>query len=549
MTKVEDTLNDLSKNNKSIYGDKSTVSCRKQNPLNHQMSSNSNLSSLSITTITDLCQSLFEANERNLRNIENRMTNYHFEGDQSKQINSEMLFENEKTVANTQNHIDSINATPVPNIINSMLKLHKKIAVQNEIDGTNTKTINTTTIPVGSESRNEDCISNSSSSEDYSSLPSLGGTVKKTLHDKDPDSTSLSYTFDTLDETSDLLSAGGTVKKQSKKVYINSTYSSSLLEGSCIANINTPSKEHTSNLSESEAMPDLIKMNKEFMNSPSSAFSASLLVSPEVDRIRRVVLFDEEQNLKSNTKKTCNAEINSSSTTSGKKSRLWKMKFDEYTKRKKDTPTQMRESISMNMSVDETSSFSSHNAEFHISTSFVSDELKQKVSLEAMSEKSYKSLKPKHSLDHMPLTSAWINKHSKVRDKREKAETPYKRHNLSENNRENYLTPIKIQTKNIYPYEVQQISIDDFLSAPAVIQNRVSVDEVNTGIHLINEWVKQHDMNLDDNKVIVSSEDAYEILGESFDDKKCKEILMGLCFWRKIIIRIVQGKKNFIVNY
>jgi hypothetical protein len=145
-------------------------------------------------------------------------------------------------------------------------------------------------------------------------------------------------------------------------------------------------------------------------------------------------------------------------------------------------------------------------------------------------------------LSRTPLTSAWISKHmspAEISQLMESMELPESQTSPLENND---ITTRREESGQQYDFRIQAVTLDEYQSAARVVQMQVSADEVNESIDVLNLWM----YNLD--KTQFSEEEACAQLQQRFSLRKSKSLLMSLCHWRRMVVRLNNGRKEFHIR-
>jgi hypothetical protein len=99
---------------------------------------------------------------------------------------------------------------------------------------------------------------------------------------------------------------------------------------------------------------------------------------------------------------------------------------------------------------------------------------------------------------------------------------------------------------------IPQLQREEYNDSPRIVRIQVEFDDVNSAIDLINKWIYDSSIKGGSLSISIKENTAYEILDARFDKKKCRSILMSLCHFRRLIMRLSstsgEGKLFLIPN-
>ena len=78
----------------------------------------------------------------------------------------------------------------------------------------------------------------------------------------------------------------------------------------------------------------------------------------------------------------------------------------------------------------------------------------------------------------------------------------------------------------------------EYERAPAFVAKLVTKREANSAIAALNEWAKAAQARAGDCQLELPEEEAYELLSELNNRRKAKSVLMSLCHWKRLVLRI-----------
>ena len=281
-------------------------------------------------------------------------------------------------------------------------------------------------------------------------------------------------------------------------------------------------------------------MTKEFFGTPSSKMSlkTSLLVTPDQRKLYRKQVFIEDMNGFKNEIMKANGHAQYMSNSSSAKPQRLVAELQNVQRKVVQKLEQSHFPINTNYN-NELVSTTPKNAFGSIKTC-----ASHSYRL-TLSEKVRNLLGPTSPLDRIPLTSAWVSK-SLNNISCPELTVEWGREKISSGlNQSADHNPYK----KIYEIIIGDVSKEEYASAPMVIQMQLSHKEINEGLNLINKHlhVKKELCN-NEMEMILSEKMAFQVLGTLFGNKKSKGILMSLCYFEKISMRVMGHEKSFVVS-
>lgn len=143
------------------------------------------------------------------------------------------------------------------------------------------------------------------------------------------------------------------------------------------------------------------------------------------------------------------------------------------------------------------------------------------------------------SLSRTPLTRAWMAKYmssseiSHLMDSMELSET-------QPSSQDSHGLPR--ERIHCHDFKIRAITLDEYKNAARAVQMQVSADEVNVSIRLLNSLLGESD------KMRFTEDEACAQLQQQFTLQKSKSLLMSLCHWRRILVRLTNGRKEFQIR-
>ena len=85
---------------------------------------------------------------------------------------------------------------------------------------------------------------------------------------------------------------------------------------------------------------------------------------------------------------------------------------------------------------------------------------------------------------------------------------------------------------------IPQLQKEEYNDSPRIAKMQVEFDDVNSAIDLINKWIYDNGISGQSSLVAIKEKTAFDILAEKFNKKKCRSILMSLCHFRRLMMRL-----------
>jgi len=99
---------------------------------------------------------------------------------------------------------------------------------------------------------------------------------------------------------------------------------------------------------------------------------------------------------------------------------------------------------------------------------------------------------------------------------------------------------------------IHNLSQEEYDAAPRIVKMQVTMEEVNQAAEALTMWLRKNRADRSDqgHTAIIEERHAYEALQPCFDERKRKSVLMSLCHFRRMVMRLPskgQGKL-FVVS-
>jgi len=399
-----------------------------------------------------------------------------------------------------------------------------KSQFQNDYESSLVETFAKDAIDKADVSRQNSIISESYEMDLSSELPSPGGTVKKSIRNPDPISSSITMA----------------------KTRIGITPST------------PPAKTH-----------NLKEINEHFfINSPSSALSIdpSLLVTPDLNRYQRNTLIHSDQGsiINEDMKQYPEKDQSPRRNDMEQNIRIKNTILDQTINQVKGVHNKNKQRIDRTIPHNPLSNrrtagrysipFNSSNMQYSQIRKSLPNPVNKRISASGdpcLNQRISSFFGPKSPLHRLPLASAWISRHTdrsrithSMNKPTRKATEP-----KSLNGNASLAYGKSDFVNRTHWDDLKFIRRHEYLSAPYAIQENVFLEEANDALKCFYAWKEEIAKYSRENIIIFTKIEAFEILGNHIIQEKKQNVLMSLCFWKKIVMKIVDGEKKFKLNF
>lgn len=122
----------------------------------------------------------------------------------------------------------------------------------------------------------------------------------------------------------------------------------------------------------------------------------------------------------------------------------------------------------------------------------------------------------------------------------------------------NQLSAVSSPIEHPKEHFIRYLTKEEYEAAPRVVKKQVNIQDVNAASRALDEWFQEHFKQVASEKPVtpdIMESDAYGVLRSlcNDDERKCKGLLMSLCHWRRLMMRIDHpsadgiGSKRFLV--
>jgi len=132
-----------------------------------------------------------------------------------------------------------------------------------------------------------------------------------------------------------------------------------------------------------------------------------------------------------------------------------------------------------------------------------------------------------NNLNHEPVSSSISEK--KFWDQKEKIE-PYN---------QNYVSRLRKVRRD----EIPAITVEEYNSAPPIVQMQVSFEEVNAAVTALNLWIYSRKKSMSYENPRLEDGVLSNVLRTT--RRKCQGLMMSLCHWRRLNMRMEDNNSNF----